>query len=88
MNSLSCIRESRETDNVLQLKETKNSLNYMFYLQLKFSQSQNKEVIKCTFCCNSKGNEPVSLEQWGVMKLISVSLRGNLTDQKTLLKEN
>lgn len=30
----------------------------------------------------------VSLEQWGVMTLISISLRGNLTDQKTALREN
>lgn len=69
-------------------KQPKNSLNRVFYLQLKLSQSQMKEVIKCTFCCNSKGNEPVSLEQWGVMKLISIYPRGNLADQKTSLKEN
>lgn len=46
-------------------KQPKYSLNRMFYLQPKLSQSQMKDVIKCTFCCNSKGNEPVSLEQWG-----------------------
>lgn len=49
---------------LLHFKETNwkiSFINYVFHLQRKLSQSQMKEVIKCTFCCNSKGNEPVSL---------------------------
>lgn len=95
-NSSSCVRETIKKTNLpaqemviyRSSKQTKTSLNYMPYLELKCSQSQTEAVIKCSFCCNSKGNEPVSLERWGVMKLISISQRGNLTDQKTWLKVN
>lgn len=57
---------------------SKQPQNHMFYLPLKLRQKQMKEAINCTFWCNSKGNEPVSPEQWWVDDIdfnISESIR-------------